>query len=180
MSKNLEKVSKFLSLILRHKPEEIGLVLDKNGWADISQLIELSTAKSVVIDKPTIFEVVATSDKQRFTISDDGLYIRANQGHSIAVDLGLKELQPPNVLFHGTAMRFWDSIASIGLSKMNRQHVHLTENINSALAVGARYGKPVLLSIDSNKMSTEGHLFYKSENGVWLVDAVPPQYISLV
>ena len=168
MSKKLEKISKFLSLILRHKPEEIGLILDKNGWADISQLIELSTAKGVVISEQTIFEVVATSDKQRFSISDDGLCIRANQGHSIAVDLELKPLQPPEVLFHGTATRFWASIASVGLSKMNRQHVHLTESVDSALSVGARYGKPVLLRIDAHKMSNEGHLFYRSENGVWL------------
>ena len=154
------------------------MALDKNGWADIGQLIELSIAKGIVIDEQTIFEVVATSDKQRFSISDDGLGIRANQGHSIAVDLELKSMQPPEVLFHGTATRFWDSIASVGLSKMNRQHVHLTENVDSALSVGARYGKPVLLRIDSHKMSNEGHLFYRSENGVWLVDAVPPQYIN--
>ena len=178
MSKKYEKISKFLSLILRHKPEEIGLTLNKNGWADIDKIIELSISKNIVIDEKTIFEVVATSDKQRFSISEDGLSIRANQGHSIAVDLELKPLQPPEVLFHGTATRFWDSIASVGLSKMNRQHVHLTENIDSALTVGARYGKPVLLRIDSHKMSKEGHLFYRSENGVWLVNAVPPQYIS--
>lgn len=180
MSKKLEKISKFLSLVLRHKPEEIGIALDKNGWANIHQLILLSNQAGVALDEATILEVVSRSDKQRFAISDNGVNIRANQGHSISVDLEFISLIPPEFLLHGTAIRFLDSILTKGLSRMNRQHVHLTENPDSAMVVGARYGQPVLLRIDSNGMSNEGHIFYKSENGVWLVDAVPPEFISVI
>ena len=179
MSKKLEKISKYLSLVLRHKPEQIGITLDKNGWTDIHQLILQSNTNGFELDEAIIFEVVATSDKQRFAISEDGTNIRANQGHSIAVDLELVSLVPPDFLLHGTAARFLDSILINGLSKMSRQHVHLTGNSDSAMTVGARYGQPILLRIDSKSMSKKGHTFYKSENGVWLVSAVPPEYISL-
>lgn len=179
MAKKLEKISNYLSLVLRHKPEQIGIVLDKNGWTNIHQLILQSNTNGFELDEATIFEVVATSDKQRFAISEDGTNIRANQGHSIAVDLEHASLIPPDFLLHGTAARFLDSILINGLSKMSRQHVHLTENSDSAMAVGTRYGKPVLLRIDSNSMSKKGYTFYKSENGVWLVSAVPPEYISV-
>lgn len=174
-----EKLSKFLSLVLRHKPQEIGLELDVNGWADIASLIALSRNAKMEFDEKALLEVVATSDKKRFAISDDGKRIRANQGHSIPVELNLTEQSPPDVLYHGTASRFLDSILSVGLSKMNRHHVHLTENTHSAISVGSRYGKAVLLAIDAKSMYQQGCTFYKSSNDVWLVDAVPPMFISI-
>jgi len=174
-----EKLSKFLSFVLRHKPQEIGLDLDVNGWADIASLIALSRNANMEFDEATLFEVVSTSDKKRFAISDDGKRIRANQGHSIPVELDLTEQSPPDILYHGTANRFLDSIRSVGLSKMNRHHVHLTENTQSAISVGSRYGKAVLLTIDAKAMYQQGCTFYKSANDVWLVDAVPPNFISI-
>jgi putative RNA 2'-phosphotransferase len=179
VSKNNEKISKFLSLVLRHKPDEIGLVLDAQGWANIAQLIALSNEVGYRLDEALIVQIVAESDKQRFSISDDGLRIRANQGHSIAVDLELAPITPPQYLLHGTASRFLNSIMTKGLSRMSRQHVHLSENADTALRVGARYGEAVLLRVDSNAMVEAGHLFFRSDNGVWLVDSVPPKYISL-
>jgi putative RNA 2'-phosphotransferase len=179
MSKKLEKLSKFLSLVLRHKPEVIGITLDENGWVDVAELIECSRKENVELDELTLLEIVNTNDKKRFALSEDGRQIRANQGHSVTINLDLQSQVPPDILFHGTASRFIDSILLNGLTKMNRHHVHLTENIDSALAVGTRYGKPVLLIIDAKLMHEKGHLFYKSENNVWLVEMVSPDYLSI-
>jgi len=176
MNKNsIKKISKFLSLLLRHKPQTIGLKLDANGWADIDELIEKS--KNIKLDRALIDEVVAQNDKQRFIIKKNR--IRANQGHSIDVDLEFKAIEPPSVLYHGTATRFLDSIMKIGLTKQKRQQVHLSKEIETAIAVGKRHGKVALLKIDAQKMFEKGYEFYLSENGVWLTDSVPLEYIDI-
>ena len=179
-SKHIADTSKFLSFVLRHKPEAIGLELDSNGWADIDDLIEKANASNELgkLDRALIQEVVHTSDKKRFIISSDGQCIRANQGHSIRVDLQLKPCVPPESLYHGTATRFLDSIMLEGLKPQERQYVHLSTNVEIAAAVGQRYGKPVILKVKSLLMHEHRFLFYVSENGVWLTDSVPTAYIE--
>lgn len=179
MSKQLTNTSKFISLVLRHKPEEIGLILDENGWADVTELIQKTNAKGIKLDDETLQQIVDTNDKKRFSFSQDKTKIRANQGHSIEVDVELKQIQPPDVLYHGTAERFLDDIMQKGLNKMSRLHVHLTANQATAINVGQRYGKPVLLTIQAAAMHTDGHKFYLSENQVWLVEHVPVKYLLL-
>jgi len=179
--KNLEltTISKFMSLVLRHQPGRIGLVLDAAGWADISELLAHAAAAGRAITRDQLDEVVATSDKRRFALSDDGQRIRANQGHSIDVDLGLVPQPPPLVLFHGTAWRFVDSIRLTGLERRSRHHVHLTANAATGEAVGRRYGKPVILRIAAGQMAARGHVFFRSANDVWLVESVPPEFIEV-
>ena len=167
------KISKFLSFILRHNPQSIKLKLDANGWADIDELIEKS--KEIKLTKKLIDEVVAQNDKQRFII--DGSRIRANQGHSIDIDLALETMRSPDVLYHGTATRFLESIMKEGLTKQNRQHVHLSADMATATVVGKRHGKVVILEVDAKAMFEEGYKFYVSENGVWLTDVVPVKFI---
>lgn len=178
-SKQLNKVSQFLSFVLRHKPDAIGLELDPNGWANIDDLISKANASSepANLDRALIQEVVDTSDKKRFIISDNGQNIRANQGHSVNVDLQLKPVVPPEFLYHGTATRFLDSILQEGLKPQQRQHVHLSTDIETATAVGQRYGKPVILKIKALLMHEQGFVFYRSENGVWLIKEVPTAYL---
>ncbi len=177
MNKNrLTKISKFLSLILRHKPETINLKLDKNGWADIDELIDKSIDMSLT--RELITEVVEKNDKKRFII--DGDRIRANQGHSLAIDLELKPLTPPDILYHGTATRFLDSIMQKGLTKQSRQHVHLSAELTTAIAVGKRHGKVVVLEIDAKKMVENGDTFYLSNNGVWLTDFVGVAFLKVL
>lgn len=171
---NIKKISKFLSLILRHKPETINLKLDENGWADVDELIAKS--KNIKLTKELINEVVRDDDKQRFIIEENK--IRANQGHSIEVDLELKAVTPPDILYHGTATRFLDSIMQTGLSKQARQHVHLSQELETATAVGKRHGKLVILEVDAKKMFDEGFEFYLSENGVWLTDVVGVRFLK--
>ena len=175
--KNIEKSSKFLSLVLRHQPELIGLALDSGGWARIDALVTLANANGQSLDRDIIVSIVAGSDKQRFALSDDGELIRANQGHSVKISLGLQPISPPNTLYHGTASRFLESIRSSGLHAGQRQHVHLSSDLNVAEQVGARHGKPVVLVINAQLMVENGHHFYLSENGVWLTDTVPANYI---
>jgi putative RNA 2'-phosphotransferase len=176
---DLTSISKFLSLVLRHKPEQIGLKLDGAGWARIDELLRQAGAAGCVISRVDVEQVVSTSDKQRFRISDDGLSIRANQGHSIQVDLDLQPLNPPMVLYHGTAARFLESILRTGLQRRQRRHVHLSEDPAVALSVGKRHGSPVLLRIDAMTMATRGHRFYRSANGVWLVEHVDVNFIEV-
>ena len=176
----LTQASKFLSLLLRHDPGAIGLELSAEGWASVSDLIRLTQGQRVAFTRELITELVRTSDKQRFVLSDDGEFVRANQGHSIKVDLGLAPQCPPDVLYHGTASRFLDSILANGLLKQDRQHVHLSRDTDTALAVGRRHGSPVILLVDARGMHELGLLFYLSENGVWLTDAVPTRFISKV
>lgn len=171
MKIDVTKISKYLSYILRHKPESIGIKLSENGWCSIDELIEKTTKFDLT--KPHLKLVVKNNDKQRFAISNDGLQIRANQGHSVEVDLDLDPITPPIRLFHGTAARFMDSIRTKGLTKQKRHHVHLTESINIARSVGSRYGKPVVLLINTSEMIKDGYKFYKTVNNVWLVNDVP-------
>ena len=175
--RQLERTSKFLSFVLRHKPESIGLELDPNGWVPLDNLIE-KAAPEMPLDRDLILEVVRSSDKQRFALSRDGDRIRANQGHSVKVDLELKSKDPPPVLFHGTATRFLDSIMEQGLRPGQRHHVHLSSDRETAVAVGRRHGKPVVLRIAADDMRAQGFEFFLSENGVWLTEKVPPVFLS--
>jgi putative RNA 2'-phosphotransferase len=172
------KVSKFLSLVLRHQPEKVGITLDREGWVSVSLLLQAFETHGFDLTPDELQEIVRTNDKQRFTISPDGLFIRANQGHSVEVELGYEPKQPPPVLYHGTAERFLSSIKQQGLLKGQRHHVHLSEQEETADAVGRRYGKPVVLCVASGEMHRQGHLFFRSANGVWLTEHVPARYIT--
>jgi putative RNA 2'-phosphotransferase len=173
------RVSKFLSLVLRHEPERIGIVLDDAGWTDVGALLEAAAAHGVAITRGELDGIVATSDKQRFALSPDGQRIRANQGHSVDVELGLAPATPPEQLFHGTVARFIDSIRELGLLKGSRHHVHLSAEEDTAKRVGGRRGAPVVLVVRTGEMARAGHVFYRSDNGVWLVDHVPPAFVEL-
>lgn len=177
MADSRKRISKFLSLVLRHQPDVIGLKLDEQGWARVDELIERVNHSGEVLTREELDIIVAENDKKRFIFSDDGLRIRANQGHSIAVDLQLKEAVPPEWLYHGTAVRFLDSIREQGLVKGQRQQVHLSADAHTAKNVGSRHGKPVVLTVKAGDMHRDGLLFYQSENGVWLMDHVPPVYL---
>lgn len=177
--KTLKDISKFLSLILRHKPETIGVTMDPNGWVDVDELMEKSAAKGFKFDFETLEEVVFTNDKQRFTFSDDYTKIRANQGHSVNVDLEFEATEPTGYLYHGTVEKFLESIRANGLQKRSRLHVHLSKDLDTATKVGSRRGKPVILKIDAARMFRDGYPFYLSKNGVWLCDEVPVQYIEM-
>lgn len=174
MDKRLVKVSKYLAKVLRHKPERIGLTLDAQGWARIDDIIRLSNN---MMTRSEIDAVVSQNDKKRFAISDDGLYIRANQGHSITVDLELDPLEPPEILYHGTAVKNLDSIRHDGLLPMTRQHVHLSLDMQTAIKVGSRHGKPVVLAVQARPMHAAGQTFFCSANGVWLTDRVSPEHL---
>lgn len=174
------KTSKFLSQILRHSPQKIHLNMDKNGWVDIDELIHNANKhKNMRLTADLINSIVENDDKQRFAISEDGKRLRANQGHSIAVDLELESKTPPDTLYHGTASHSLESIMESGLKPMKRQYAHLSPTEEIALAVGKRHGTPAVLFIDAKKMREDGCKFYLSENNVWLVDDVPVKYIRL-
>lgn len=173
-----KSISKWLSLILRHSPETAGLTLDQKGWVSVDELLERSAGKGRQFSRDMLEEVVATNDKQRFTFSDDGLRIRANQGHSVSIDLQLEACEPPEVLYHGTIPASLAAIIRDGLKPMSRQHVHLSADRETADRVGSRRGKPTILVVRSGQMWREGHRFYRSANGVWLADAVPPAYLE--
>ena len=172
-AKNHDKISKYLSYILRHKPESINLILDNYGWANIDELIDKTNEFSLT--RKMIDEVVTSNDKQRFTIKKD--HIRANQGHSIAVDLELKVKKPNDVLYHGTATRFLDSILKLGILPQNREHVHLSHDKEIATTVAKRHGKPIILVIDALKMHQDNYKFFLSSNNVWLTDYIPLKYL---
>lgn len=177
MNKNIVKISKYLSFVLRHKPEEIGVELDENGWLSIDELIDKT--KKYTLTYGLILEVVETNDKKRFAISGDGTKIKANQGHSVDIDLGLTPVNPPDCLYHGTAQRNLGKILVEGLLKMDRHHVHLSESVETAHKVGTRYGKPVILKVDTALMLKRGFIFYVTENNVWLAESVPAEAISI-
>jgi putative RNA 2'-phosphotransferase len=176
--KEAVRISKFLSLVLRHQPETINLVLDENGWADIDLLIEKCNEKGVALNREILEYIVATNTKKRFSFNEPKDKIRANQGHSIDVDLALSAQMPPNVLYHGTAERFVSSIKELGLMKQQRQHVHLSQEQSTAVQVGQRHGKPFVFSVLAGQMHQDGFVFYLSDNGVWLTDHVPAKYLS--
>ncbi len=174
-----KRISKFLSLVLRHKPQHIDIELDKQGWADVNTLIRKSANNAnVIFNRAMLEQVVANNDKKRFAFSEDGTRIRANQGHSIDIDLGYEASDPPIILYHGTHPKAMNAIMRDGLKKMTRHHVHLSKDIATAEKVGSRRGKPILLQIDTKTMLEDGHLFYVSTNGVWLTDHVPPKYLT--
>lgn len=169
---DLKKASKRLSYVLRHRPDSVGLTLDDAGWVPVEKLL-----KTMGLTRAQLEDVVAHNDKQRFTI--DGDRIRANQGHSVDVDLGLEPVLPPQRLYHGTVARSLDSIREKGLVKGARHHVHLSADRQTATKVGARRGKPVILEVDSAGMAAAGFVFYRSANGVWLTDSVPPSFLAV-
>lgn len=175
--KRLVKTSKFLSKHLRHAPEAIGLQLAPGGWVAVEALLKACAARGFGISHADLDEVVARNDKQRFAFDETGTRIRANQGHSTEVDLQLTPTEPPGTLYHGTAAPTVETIKSAGLKKMRRHHVHLSADAETARKVGARHGKPVVLEVDTRAIRAAGLDFYRSENGVWLVDEVPPQYL---
>jgi putative RNA 2'-phosphotransferase len=178
VEKQLKHISKLMSLVLRHKPDELGLKMDEEGWVNVNELISNMKAKGIRVTFETIQTVVDTNDKKRFAFSEDKTLIRASQGHSIEVELNLPEAVPPDILYHGTTTKYLDSILQAGLLKQNRQHVHLSITKETALNVGSRHGKPVILTINAKLMYKNGIKFYLSENKVWLTDMVPPQYIT--
>ena len=179
MEKPINQISKFLSYILRHQPEAIGLILDVNGWVDIDELLAKAEQHGEIIDKHLLYEVVSQNDKKRFTISDDGMRIRAEQGHTTKqVDIDYIEKQPPEILYHGTANRFLDSILQQGLISGNRHYVHLSSDINVATQVGQRYGKVVILEIKAEEMYKQGFQFYLTKNNVWLTKQVPSNFLN--
>lgn len=173
------RASKFLSKHLRHAPAEIGLTLDPAGWVPVADLLAAVARHGRPLSRAELDEVVAGCAKQRFAFDESGDRIRANQGHSVEVDLELTPTAPPAVLFHGTAHANLDAILADGLVKMRRHHVHLSKDVETAVRVGARHGKPVVLAVDAGKMSADGFAFLVSANGVWLVDAVPAAYLTV-
>ena len=175
-----EKLSKYISMILRHKPEAAGICLDEHGWAKVDELLTgiKNTGREITME--ILEEIVASDNKQRYSFNEDKTLIRANQGHSISVDVEMQELIPPEVLYHGTADRFLESILIQGLKPMGRKYVHLSRDIETAVNVGKRHGKPVVLKVDTKKMTEDGIKFYLSENGVWNTVMVSADYLEKI
>jgi putative RNA 2'-phosphotransferase len=172
------KISKYLSKHLRHTPERLGLTLNPGGWINVDELLSVCTAHQFPLTRAELEEVVATNDKQRFSFDETKTRIRANQGHSVEVDLQLEPQTPPDMLYHGTGEQSVPAILRDGLLKMSRHHVHLSKDVETARKVGMRHGHPVIFAVDTVAMQQAGFTFYCSENGVWLVDEVPPQYLT--
>lgn len=176
--KRKTKISKFLSLILRHQPEVVGLSLEESGWISIEKLIKACTDYGKNFTFAELKEVVETNDKKRFAFNENETKIRANQGHSIKVEIEFEEKIPPAILYHGTAEKNVGAIFAKGLKKMARHHVHLSADVETARKVGIRYGKPVIFQIDTEKMRAEGFKFYVSANNVWLIESIPPKFLE--
>ncbi|MBQ6867908.1 MAG: RNA 2'-phosphotransferase [Clostridia bacterium] len=176
---SLINTSRFISLILRHKPSEIGIELDEHGWANVAELIE-GINKKQPFDMAQLEEIVASDDKQRYSFNEDKTLIRANQGHSIPVDVELKESLPPDILYHGTGEKYVSSINDMGLIPKSRLYVHLSKDMETAVNVGKRHGKPVIYIVDSKKMAADGYKFYLSVNNVWLTKKVPVEYLRII
>jgi putative RNA 2'-phosphotransferase len=175
--KERTSLSRFLSLILRHKPEAIGITLDEHGWADVDELLEGMNRKRA-ITMEMLEEIVRTDEKQRYSWNEDKTLIRANQGHSVPVDVELSVVRPPKKLWHGSAEKYAASIEAQGLLPGSRLYVHLSSDIETAVKVGRRHGKPIVYRVDTEQMDRDGFLFYLSVNGVWLTKNVPPQYLE--
>ena len=174
---DLTRISKYISLILRHKPEVIGIQLDAHGWADVNALLA-GISRKYPINRDILEEIVQSDEKQRYSFSEDGTKIRANQGHSIQVDVELPVTEPPETLYHGTARRFAASIEAQGLLSQSRLYVHLSPDQETAEKVGRRHGEPVIYLVDAGQMHRDGYLFYLSANGVWLTKVVPATYLK--
>lgn len=173
---DLTKMSRFLSLVLRHKPEEIGITLDEHGWANVKDLIN-GIDKKYQFNMEMLKEIVATDEKQRYSFNADKTLIRANQGHSVPVDVELEEVEPPEYLWHGTAHKYVHGINSMGLIPKSRLYVHLSLEVETATSVGKRHGDVALYRVDALKMYQDGYKFYLSKNGVWLTKSVPVAYL---
>ena len=181
MQNDLTKTSKYISLILRHKPSAIGITLDEHGWADVKDLISgINASGSYHLNMEMLEEIVRTDDKQRYSFNDSHTLIRANQGHSIPVDVELEKVIPPDVLYHGTGEKFAASIEKEGLLPKSRLYVHMSSDIETARIVGERHGKPVIYVIDCKRMAEDEYTFYLSKNQVWLTEKVPPCYLQRV
>ena len=177
MSKNA--ISKYISLILRHKPETIGIELDEHGWADVDDLI-IGINRTYPLTREELEEIVRTDEKQRYSFDESHTMIRANQGHSIPVDVELKEMKPPTYLYHGTGEKYVFAINEQGLIPKSRLYVHLSEDYDTAVKVGTRHGKAMVYRIDAKQMEKDGFTFYRSVNGVWLVKSVPVEYMKMI
>lgn len=175
-----KRISKHLSYILRHHPESIGIKIDKGGWIDVSELLQKVERNNFPITLDELRTVVKENNKQRFSFSNDGRRIRANQGHSIPVDLGYAVVVPLNILYHGTDQRNIESIWINGLTKGDRHHVHLSSDQDTATKVGQRHGRPVIFKVQAKQMHQDGHKFYLSANGIWLTEHVAPKYLKLL
>ena len=175
--KELMQISKFLSLILRHKPETIGIQLDSNGWTDVEELLQKANSYGITFDRQTLNLIVETNSKKRFALNDTKDKIRASQGHSVEIELGYSSQKPPEILYHGTGEKAIESILQSGLDKRARQHVHLCSDIETAIKVGQRHGKPFVFIVLAEEMFNDSFEFYISENGVWLTDHVPVKYL---
>lgn len=171
------EVSKYISLILRHKPEVVGLKLDEHGWVNVAQLIG-GVSRKYLINQSILEEIVETDNKQRYSFNADKTKIRANQGHSVNVDVELEEYQPPEILWHGTDKKFVNAINEQGLIPKSRLYVHLSKDPETARQVGARHGEPVLYVVSAGQMFRDGYKFYLSKNGVWLTKEVPVKYLE--
>ena len=178
MDKKEKALSKFISLILRHKPETIGIKLDEHGWADVQELID-GIGKTHRFSMDMLEKIVAEDDKQRYSFNEDKTLIRANQGHSINVDVELKKTIPPEILWHGTGEKYVESILGKGLIPKSRLYVHLSKDYDTAVKVGSRHGKPVVFKVYAGRMAEEGYEFFMSENGVWLSKHVPKEYLEV-
>ena len=173
---NHTKTSRYISLILRHQPEVIGITLDEHGWADVNALIE-GVNRTHPLNREILEEIVRTDEKQRYSFNEDHTLIRANQGHSIPVDVELKVCEPPEILYHGTGEKYVTSILKEGLIPKSRLYVHLSKDEATAKQVGSRHGKPAVFAVEAGEMHRQGHVFFLSENGVWLVKHVPASYL---
>lgn len=171
------EISKFIALILRHKPETIGISLDEHGWANVDELIE-GISKQYEFNMEMLEEIVATDNKKRYSFNEDHTLIRANQGHSVKVDVQLKKSNPPDILYHGSAEKYQEFIDKQGLRPKSRLYVHLSKDYDTAVNVGKRHGKPVIYKVNSRKMEQDGYRFFLSENGVWLTESVPAKYLE--
>ena len=176
---DLTRTSKYLSLILRHKPEAAGITLDEHGWANVDELIA-GVSKTRPFNMEKLEEIVRTDEKGCYSFNEDKTRIRANQGHSIPVDVELKVLTPPEVLYHGTGEKSVASIKEQGLLPRMRLYVHLSGDPETAKKVGSRHGHPVIFIVFSGEMAEDGYTFYRSENGVWLTKEVPPKYLTIL
>lgn len=175
---NLENISKYMCLILRHKPETIGITLDEHGWANVDELVDGIRKDNPGFDLDHLYEIVETDLKGRYSFNEDKTLIRCNQGHSIPVDVELEEAKPPKQLWHGTGEKYVSAIDEQGLLHKNRLYVHLSTNEETAIKVGKRHGKPVLYTVNAEEMYQDGYKFFLSKNGVWLTDRVPVKYLD--
>ena len=172
------EASRFLALILRHKPEAAEISLDEHGWANVDELVA-GISRQRTFSLQMLEEIVTTDAKKRYSFNEDHTLIRANQGHSIPVDVGLEATNPPAILYHGTATKYMDSIRNEGLIAKSRLYVHLSPDSETAIKIGSRHGKPVVLKVDAKAMADDGAVFFLSANGIWLTKAVPPEYLTV-